>query len=419
MTRRPLTLAFALACAPHGEPIDVRPTPAIELVPTPAAAPPTAAPPTTWTTLTVAPGCSVQIADAPATLDPPLVWHPCAEPQGCRALLTRPDIDGHREVAGLAHGGRITIVATFSGPGPRVRHVLAPIDGAPFFAVEGPRDEQCTLAGVDLTDDGAVVEIEFDNLAGFASRAYLRGPLRDDPAWRTVAATLPRREFPTFIGESAFSAGGRVVVEQNGGPLRWYDDAARRWVEVPGSRGHWECCARGHGDIVTFLLATIPETAMVARLGEPARPLRRGVDGVSPVALDGRRAAWIEGRGRDRNNFYERVELWYGELSDELSLESAELAAVLPRRTMATPVLGGGAVAVPPADRGEQVTVVRLGVPEIRTLDPHFVAVFERILWITADEVAVQFGPDESEPDGPTRLLRVPLAALRPLPQGS
>jgi hypothetical protein len=419
MPRLLLALASLIACTPHVDPGP--PSPArldVPEVEPRAEAPAPTEPATTWTRLDVAPDCAVRIADNPAALGAPLQWRPCEQgPAGCREVGYAGEIPEKVAVAGLAHGDRVTIAVSTFAPGPLLRHVLAPRDGLPFFAIEGPRDEQCSLAGVGLGDDGATVEITFDHADGYASRAYLRGPLRDDPAWRRITATLPRREFPGFIGESVFSAGGRVVVEQNGGPLRWWDDAKRRWVEVPGSRAAWECCARGHGDLVTFLLESIPEQPMAARLGEAARPMRAGVDGISPIAIDGARAAWIEGRGRDRNNYYERLELWTGELSSALTLEKATMVTALPRRTMATPTLGGDVVAVPLDERDNGLAVVRLSAPEPKTLQPPPDWAIERISWLAADEIAAQIGPGNMREE-PSRVQRIPLASLPPLREG-
>lgn len=418
MLRARLLLAAPLACASHGEPeaLPTRPE-----APAPAASvePPIVPRTSLWTTVSVDRGCAVQVADAPADLGVPLRWGPCPDgPQGCREAVDGSASSVGGSITGLAHGDRVTIAVSTSLPGMRLRHVLAPLDGLPFLAVEGPRDPQCSIGGVSLTDDGAAIEVTHDHHEGFASRAYLRGPLRDDPAWRTIAAVLPRREFPDFIGASALSAGGRVVVEQSGGPLRWYDAANKRWNEIPGSRAGWECCARGHGEFVTFLIESIPERAMAARLGEPAHPLRRDpVDGISPVAIDGARAVWIEGRTRDRNNIYRRVELWAGELSPNLTLESATMVTALPRRTMATPALGGGVVAIPLEDRGNGLAVVRLGSTDMRVLRAPPDLMIERLLWVAADELAVQIGPGTMA-EAPSRVQRIPLAVLPGLPPG-
>jgi hypothetical protein len=301
-------------------------------------------------------------------------------------------------------------------PGPKARYALAPRDGLPFFAIEGPREEQCSLGAVGLTDDGAVVEIAFDNADGYASRAYLRGPLREDAAWKRVVAVLLRRELPEFIGESAFSAGGRVVVEQNGGPLRWFDEGAKRWVEVAGSHEGWECCADGHGDAVTFMLESIPEKVMAARLGKPAHSLRtEPFDGTSPVAIDGARAVWVEGFGRDNNNIYKRVELWAADVTEGLTLANAVKIAVLPRTTMAVPTFGGGVVALPLREPRDGLAVIRLAEPDdARSLKPPAGLIVERILWVAADEIAVQLGKGGMHAE-PSVLRRIPTASLAPM----
>lgn len=408
---RLLALVLLSACTAHvsDTPAVERAAPAADPVPTPVVSLPEKPPTTTtWTSRAIAPGCAVEVADAPAALGPPVQWRACAgDIPGCLEATTGEHAGA---IAGVVRDGAVTIAATTFLPGSRLRHVLAPRDGLPFAAVEGPRDESCQLAGVTLTEDGGAIEVTFDHADGYASRAYLRGPLAADPAWSTIAAVLPRAQFPDFIGESVFSAGGRVVVEQNGGPLRWYDGAG--WIEVPGSRGGWACCAEGHGDVITFLLSGIPEQAKVARLGEPARPLlREALDGVSEVALAGRRAAWVRGFGRDRNNIYERVELWTGTLSERLEIEGAARVAALPHRTMVSPRIGGDVVVVPAEDRGAALLVYRVGGAGSSTFKAPAGGRIERVLWIGGDELAVQVGPGERSA-APSRARRYALGSL-------
>lgn len=431
--RSTLTLVMTtLACSPQA------PSPTVAVADSPAEGPPETAAPreplppeqepreplppkpapvsTTWTTLTVAPGCELQIADTPADLGPPLVWTQCkGGPEGCLEAPTQtadalaPDVD----LVGLSRGGQVTMAVFRSLPGPRSRYLLAPRDGLPFFAVEGPRDAQCSLGQVGLSDDGAAIEVVFDNAGGYASRAYLRGPLGEDAGWREVAAVLPRKQFRGFIGESVLSVGGHVVVEQNGGPLRWYDAEARRWQEVPGSREGWECCASGHGDAVVFSLEGIPERPMAARLGERAHALRRGVAGTSPVMIDGTRAVWLEGRGRDHNNFYQAIALWTADVVDGPALANARQVLPLPLKTMRTPQFGGGVVAIPMEERADGLMIVRLDPLEQRALRAPVERMVERVVWITSDEVAVRIGSGEMGGE-PGVLRRMPLAALPP-----
>lgn len=428
--RRPgLAILTMFGCSPH----EAAPATKAEVAeiasppssPAPSIAPREPLPPkqpsvaTTWTTLAVAPDCEVKVADTPAGLGPPLTWGQCKDKsEGCLEVQTvvGDAIGPNVSIQGLARGGQTTVAVITSMPGPLARYVLASRDGLPFFAVEGPQVAQCSLGRVGLSDDGAVIEVTFDNKGGYASRAYLRGPLAEDPAWRAVAAVLPRRKFPQFIGESVLSVGGRVMVEQNGGPLRWYDDAAQRWVEVPGSHDGWECCASGHGDAVVFSYSMIPERAMAARIGERAHPLRRGqVDGMSPVMIDGGQAVWLEGRSRDNNNYYKRVELWTAEVAEGPVLTNARQVMRLPRTTMATPSFGGGVVAVPVGDREDGFLVVRLAGEEQRSLKPPAGLMIEQLLWISGDEVAVRLGPGELVAEPPA-VRRIALASLPPWP---
>ncbi|MDC0673695.1 hypothetical protein [Nannocystis radixulma] len=424
MRRASISLAtLVFGCSPHVPPPEAKVEVAAAVAEAPPEPPREPLPPklppatTTWTTLTVAPGCELQLADTPAALGPPLAWQPCKDgPEGCLEVSTQvgdalaPNVN----LLGLSRGGQVTLAVFLSLPGPRSRHILASRDGLPFFAVEAARDIQCSLGQVGLSDDGAVVEVLFDHKAGYASRAYLRGPLADDPSWREVQAVLPRKQFRGFIGESVLSVGGRVMVEQSGGPLRWYDVAERRWVEVPGSHEGWECCASGHGDAVVFSYSAIPERPMAARLGERAHPLRRGpVDGMSPVMIDGAQAVWLEGSGRDRNNIYKEIDLWRGDVVDGPVLADARHVLSLARTTMATPSFGGGVVAVPLEERAHGYMVVRLDTGEQRSLRAPSGLMIERVLWISGDEVAVRVGSGEM--GGPPSVVRrIPVAALPP-----
>jgi hypothetical protein len=415
MSRAALTLAALLACTPHVEP----PAPAQPAVEPPAEAP--AAPPTTtWTTLDITRKCAVKIADTPAALGEPVKWAPCGHgPPGCRELVDEPGDEV--ELRGFAHGEHVTVVASQRGADPGVRHVLAPRDGLPFFAVESPSNDDCGPAHAHLSEDGGVIEIQFDRRDGDPSFAYLRGPLRDDPAWREIAAVLPRGEIRYRYTQTVTSVGGRVVIEPKNGPLRWYDAATRQWLEVPGSGDGAACCTRGHGDFVTFLFTNWSvRHAIAARLDEPAQRLKRGeADGLGRIAIDGARTVWLEGKQRvaESRYEYERVELWTAELSQNLSLESAELVTVLPLRRLPDLTLGGGVVAFPLEDRGNSHAVVLLASRQLRVLRAPPDMAIERLLWVAADEIAVQIGPGTMA-EAPSKVQRIPLAALRALPPG-
>jgi len=421
MRRSSLSLVtLVLACSPHVPPPEAKREAPVVVPATPPERQREPLPPkptTTWTTLTVAPGCELQIADTPEALGPPLTWTPCkGGPEGCLETATQTEdaLAPNVDLVGVSRGGKVTIAVMTMFPGPKSRYVLAPRDGLPFFALEGLHEEQCSLGQVGMSDDGAAIEVAFDHKDGYASRAYLRGPLAADPSWREVAAVLPRREFPQFIGASVLSVGGRVMVEQSGGPLRWYDAADKQWVEVPGSHDGWECEASGHGDAVVFSYSSIPERPMAAKLGEPAHPLRRGpVEGTSPVMIDGDQAVWLEGSGRDRNNYYKKIDLWRADVVAGPALADARHVMPVPRTTMTTPTFGGGLVVVPLAERDNGMMVVRLATAEKLSLQPPIGLAIERVLWLTPDEVAVRIGPAEMTGE-PSLLRRIPVAALPP-----
>lgn len=376
-----------------------------------------------WRDLRIADGCTIRMAENPAAFDLQLDWKPCADgPRGCREISTNLGDDvfsGSRHLRGAMHGGAVTLVALFSLPGPVMQRVLAPLDGAPFFAVEGPQSEDCSLGSVGLSDDGAVVEIAYDNKSGFASRAYLRGPLREDPSWSKVAARLLRSEYPSFIGEAELSVGGRVVVAANGGPLRWLDPATEKWERIPGSKSGWACCFAGHGDFVTFMIESIPERVMAARLGEPAHELRLPVKGggTSPIAIDGTRAVWLEGQGRDKNNIYERIELWTGEVSEHQKIERARVVTALPLATMARPIFNGGVAVVSLFKQGaiSDLAVIRVADAETLLLAPPKGLVNKGIVWVASDEVAVRVGPLKPMV-APAKVRRIPISSLPLLP---
>jgi hypothetical protein len=157
---------------------------------------------------------------------------------------------------------------------------------------------------------------------------------------------------------------------------------------------------------------------MAARLDEPAQRLERGeADGLDSIAVDGTRAVWLAGKQRVADYQYERVELWTGELSPNLSLEAASLVTVLPLRRMPELTFGGGVVAVPLEDRGNSLAVVLLASRQLRVLRAPPDMAIERLLWVAADEIAVQIGPGTMA-EAPSKVQRIPLAALRALPQG-
>lgn len=378
-----------------------------------------------WKPLHIADGCDLRMAENPAAFDLRLGWKPCADgPPGCREISTNLGDDlfsGSRHLRGAMHGGEVTVVASLSLPGPILQHAIAPLDGAPFLVVEQPPEAGCSIGVGGASDDGAVVEVAYDNEGGFASRAYLRGPLRQDPGWSKVVARLMRSEFPRFIGEAELSVGGHVVVAANGGPLRWLDPATEKWVGIPGSKSGWACCFAAHGDFATFMIESIPERVMAARLGEPARELRPPVKGggTSPIAIDGNRAVWAEGRGRDKNNYYQSIELLSGQITPQLAIEHARVVTALPLDGMPRPVFNGGMAVVSLYRRGEadRLAVIRVADGEIRLLAAPDGLRNERLLWVTGDEIAVMVGPGGNHL-GPSTIRRIPIGALPRMPPG-
>ena len=183
---------------------------------------------------------------------------------------------------------------------------------------------------------------------------------------------------------------------------------------MPGSHDGWECCASGHGDAVVFSYSAIPERPMAAKLGERAHLLHRGkVEGSSPVMIDGAQAVWVEGTGRDRNNYYKKIALWTADVVDGPALANARQVMPLSLKTMPFPTFGGGLVAIPLYARDNSMMVVRLATGEKSTLKPPVEQINERILWITPGEVAVRVGPLEMTGE-PSVVRRIPVAALPP-----
>jgi len=423
-----IAACFALvwACSsPSPSPTEKKPPPTPDAPGAPARATdarpePVAAPEVVrWRELEIAEGCEVRVAENPEAFDLRLDWKPCpAGPPGCREISTNlgADLfDGSRYLQGTMHRKEVSLVVSFSLPGPVRQHAIAPLDGAPFVVFEQPPDADCSVGVGDVSEDGAVVEVTYDHKGGYASRAYIRGPFRPDPAWDRVDARLLRSEFPRFIGEAELSVAGRVAVAASGGPVRWFDPATEKWVKVPGSKGGWACCFEAHGDYLTFMIEAFPERVMAARLGEPARALRPAVEGggTSPIAIDGERAVWAEGHGRDNNNYYQSVELLTGRITSQLSIENARSVAALPLDWMPRPVFNGGMAVVSLYKRGEvdRLAVIRVADGEIRALAAPDGLRNERILWVTGDEIAVMVGQGGNHM-GPSTIRRVPITAL-------
>jgi hypothetical protein len=323
--------------------------------------------------------------------------------------------DGARHLQGRGIGGEVLIVGSISLPGPILQRVIAPLDGAPFLVLEQPADAGCNIGQVGLSRDGAVVEIAYEERGGFASRAYLSGPYREDPSWSEVAARLLRKDYPGFVGDSVLLVDGRVAVAASGGPIRWFAPESGAWTKVPRSREGWACCFAAHGEFATFMIETIPERVMVARLGEPARELRPTVKGggTSPIAIAGNRAVWAEGRGRDKNNIYERVELWTGELSEQLGIERERKVIDLPLDGMPRPAFNDGVAVVRlyTGEGADRLAVIRLAEGEVRLLVAPEGLRHERLLWFDRDEIGVMIGPGGSHM-GPSTFRRFPIAAL-------
>jgi hypothetical protein len=230
-----------------------------------------------------------------------------------------------------------------------------------------------------------------------------------------IAARLLRRDFPDYIGEAELSVDGHVAIAASGGPIRWFDPATEKWSKIPGSRAGWACCFEAHGDYVTFMIENIPERVMAARLGEPAHelcPVVKG-GGTSPVAIDGTRVVWCEGRGRDKNNIYQRIELMTGEITSQLKIGNARKVIDIPLDGMPRPTFNDGVAVVPLFRRGsvDRLAVIRVDDGEARVLDAPEGLRNERLLWVTNHEVAVMVGPGGNHV-GPSKIRRIPIAGL-------
>ncbi|MBW2276653.1 MAG: hypothetical protein JRF63_04115, partial [Deltaproteobacteria bacterium] len=101
-----------------------------------------------WRDRSVAEGCRLRMAENPAAFDLQLDWQPCEDgPRGCREISTHLGEDlfgGSRHLFGAMHGGAVTIIASFSLPGPILQYAIAPVDGEPFLVVEQPADAGCS-----------------------------------------------------------------------------------------------------------------------------------------------------------------------------------------------------------------------------------------------------------------------------------
>jgi hypothetical protein len=347
-----------------------------------------------WHDLEIGEGCSIRMARAPAALDMPIAWAPCSdESTGCleASIESRDDRLGGYMLRGQRVGDAVYTILTLSGPSSRV--MVSPLDGIPSMALELGPSEGCALGTIALADGGGVVEITYDHAAGYASRAYLQGPLHAGAQW-TIAARLLRSDYPRFIADSIAMADGRLFVLGSGGPLRHYDTGTRRWLEVGQPHAGWACCMDAAGEVVTLLHTSIPEVALGSRLGADAVKLLEppSGEGVTALALDGTRAVWNHGKGRDKNNYYQRIELWTGRLEPTPAIVDRRLVAELDGDGLTAPIVGDGLALTWTIEKGKPARPelvrlsdgARLEVPPIQ---------LGRVLWLTKHEIAVQVGP--------------------------
>jgi hypothetical protein len=347
-----------------------------------------------WHDLEIGEGCSIRMARAPAALQMPITWTPCSDAStGClEASIESPDdVLGGYMLRGQRVGDTVYTIVTLSGPPSRV--MVSPLDGIPSMALELRPSEGCALGRIALADGGGVVEITYDPADGYASRAYLQGPLHAGAQW-TIAARLLRSDYPRFIADSISMVDGRLFVLASGGPLRHYDTGTRRWLEVGQPHAGWACCMDAAGEVVTLLHTSIPEVALGSRLGADAVKLLEppSGEGVTALALDGTRAVWSHGKGRDKNNYYQRIELWTGRIEPTPAIVDRRLVTELDGDISLAPIVGDGLALTWTMHKGESARPVlvrlsdgaRLEVPPI-PLGP--------VLWLTRSEIAVQVGP--------------------------
>ncbi len=358
-----------------------------------------------WTEVVVDPACSVEVTTDPGRLAIDLPWQPCAaQAVGCRELSLRgADRGSWIDLTGTHHRGEV-FVAVSTSSGDRLRHAVGPRDAPPRVGIEGPRTEACSIAGIALGGDAAVVEVAFDIVDGSASRAFLQGTIGPDSAWTRPPAILRRQDHPEAIAESFATAGGRVYALDNGGPLRWFDRALGAWVEVDRRGGtSW---VQGGVDMATYG----DERPWILRDGQGRPLLDRSVDAIGIPAIDGDRVVWVEGRSADPAGGFGAVSLWTGSLGETGVLGAAELGPLRTRRLPA-PRLGGGVVAVLDDDDRRTLAILRLGSGERRVFTTRGKEVIEQIVWVGSDEVAVQVGLAERSTT-PSRVLRLAVESI-------
>lgn len=365
-----------------------------------------------WHDVEIGEACVLRMAQAPAALTMPMEWQACdGGGDGCletTTALEESPMVGYT-LQGFHGAEGIITVARLSLPGPLTRMLVGPLDGDPFLAIELSEGEGCELGGIAMGDDEGVLEVAYDHAHGYASRAYLQGPLHQSPQWSTVAARLLRRDYPGFIAESVASVGGRVFVLASGGPLRTFDVDADRWVEIAETHRGWTCCMNTSTELIALTRESIPEVVVGTRLGADAVPLlepARG-GGVSELRFDGDRAVWVEGEGRNANNEYRRVELWTGRLDSTPAIVDRRRVVEIGGRFVSPPLVGGGMALVWSRNGGARHTlfVVRLADGARWELPP---MELRQALWIDEGELAVELGPPGAVV-GPKVLRRLPL----------
>lgn len=286
------------------------------------------APPSGWSRLPLPCNCDFVIADDPATAAAPLEWLPC-----------RDGTPGCREVGGVASplrmGGASTVggVVLFATLGPlaagRYRMAFAQLDQPAFLLIDFAYSPQCFIVTPGCGTSEAVLEVDRGIGTTQLEEFFFRGELRNDPAWRDVAAHLGPIAFMT---SPPIPTAAGIVLGADGLILR-SDPATGLFATIVRSAdvGATICCTQTLGNAILFSADTSQLPTWILRDGSPPRLLYRPTapDQANIFQVADGTAYWFQGASRDAAGMYGSVSLWTSPISETST-------SVTPRRVGGT-----------------------------------------------------------------------------------
>ncbi len=365
---------------------------------------------TFWFALKVPEGCVTRVARDPGADVPVARWVTCPGVDGCQTLAPPagdpPQAGPLRMIYADTREGQQ--MAVFTGQGMHQRVQIGPLDGPPYVVVDvDGSDGKCSLGQVALGRYNAIVELIAVGPQDAVDRYFLDAPLGSSMIWYEARMRIA----PGSLGD--LIPGGYVAEDS---AITLYDQRSRlirgdlasekftvlledpRWFNID-----WIVAA---GDTLLLGTATIPERSgfipVNSRTPIPLFDVPPG-GGTSPVVVAGDRLYWAEGRGRDKNNRYQEIDLWTRPLPGGAPFTPRRIAGTDQRHMMQLHAGGERVAYLTYADDAKQVR--ELVVVDVADGGSRRVATTPRgrvlhIRGLTRDEILLTVATPGEAPDG-------------------